>query len=436
MSQIARQSILVLIILLVLTLLFSGYILMEKQKVDVVGKALQAQVQKLEDDAKKYIIQIKSLKDGELQYQDQIKQLKATVEAFEKERYAFNKKIKGLEGQVEENQKQLASAQESDKKNKEHLDEIRKERDVLVQKLKEKPKVIYKEVIKEVAAPKTEVKKELEAAPGTPQNPVLGSEDEYWASIVRQKAALEVELTRAKETLAKSSMEIVDLGQKNANLQLELDGLKKEKVRVDQDVKYKIEVINSLSLELARSKLNKRYVTGQSEQLNDENTALRKQIRELIAAKTGLEKTVLNLRQENDRIGQRLSQAGDLIDNKLTEAQDIRNHLNPTPNRPDNPQTGIELPAIVIESQQPKDVYNPIVQTPGYQGKVLSLNEDNNFVIVNIGESQGIKIGETLSVYHGADYIARVQVIQVRKDISAADIKEQMKKIEVGDIVR
>ena len=41
-----------------------------------------------------------------------------------------------------------------------------------------------------------------------------------------------------------------------------------------------------------------------------------------------------------------------------------------------------------------------------------------------------------LSVYRDSKYIARLEVIQVRKDISAADIKDQWSKVVVGDTVK
>ena len=70
------------------------------------------------------------------------------------------------------------------------------------------------------------------------------------------------------------------------------------------------------------------------------------------------------------------------------------------------------------------------------KGNIVSVNDENNFVIVNLGQDAGVKMGDKLNVYHGADYIAGLEVIQVRKDIAAADIKNKVKKIEVGDSVR
>ena len=65
----------------------------------------------------------------------------------------------------------------------------------------------------------------------------------------------------------------------------------------------------------------------------------------------------------------------------------------------------------------------------------MSLQE-NNFIIVDIGKSQGIRLGDVLGVYRQGKYIARLEVIQVRSDISAADIKDQWSKVKVGDSIK
>ncbi len=67
---------------------------------------------------------------------------------------------------------------------------------------------------------------------------------------------------------------------------------------------------------------------------------------------------------------------------------------------------------------------------------MISVNESNNFVIVDIGENIGVRLGDSLSVYRDSKYIARLEVIQVRKDIAAADLKDQWSMVKVGDIIR
>jgi hypothetical protein len=57
-------------------------------------------------------------------------------------------------------------------------------------------------------------------------------------------------------------------------------------------------------------------------------------------------------------------------------------------------------------------------------------------VIVDIGSNKGLKEGDVLNVYRGAEFIAGLEVIQVRRDIAAADIRNKILDIEVGDVVR
>mgnify|MGYP001616794435 FL=1 len=59
-----------------------------------------------------------------------------------------------------------------------------------------------------------------------------------------------------------------------------------------------------------------------------------------------------------------------------------------------------------------------------------------NFGLRNIGEKDKLKIGDRLSVYRDNQYIAGLEVIQVRRDIAAADIRQKVGKIQAGDIVR
>ena len=41
-----------------------------------------------------------------------------------------------------------------------------------------------------------------------------------------------------------------------------------------------------------------------------------------------------------------------------------------------------------------------------------------------------------MNVYRGAEYVAGLEVIQVRKDIAAADIISKVVDIKIGDAVR
>jgi hypothetical protein len=67
---------------------------------------------------------------------------------------------------------------------------------------------------------------------------------------------------------------------------------------------------------------------------------------------------------------------------------------------------------------------------------VLSINRDNNFIVVDLGEDAGVKPGDNFRVYREEKPIASVEAIQVRRTISACDIKKETTSVKIGDVVR
>ena len=65
---------------------------------------------------------------------------------------------------------------------------------------------------------------------------------------------------------------------------------------------------------------------------------------------------------------------------------------------------------------------------------VLSVKDEWSFVVANIGEQQGVKIGMPLRVMRGEQRIATLRVVNVRQRICGAVIEDSGKeKIRVGD---
>jgi hypothetical protein len=69
-------------------------------------------------------------------------------------------------------------------------------------------------------------------------------------------------------------------------------------------------------------------------------------------------------------------------------------------------------------------------------GSVISVKEEWSFVVANLGEKHGVKIGMPLRVMRGEQKIATVRVVDVRQQICGAVIEEmdsEKEKIKVGD---
>jgi hypothetical protein len=69
-------------------------------------------------------------------------------------------------------------------------------------------------------------------------------------------------------------------------------------------------------------------------------------------------------------------------------------------------------------------------------GSVISVKEEWSFVVGNLGEKQGVKIGMPMRVMRGDRRIASLRVVDVRQKICGAVIQEmdsKKEKIKVGD---
>lgn len=71
------------------------------------------------------------------------------------------------------------------------------------------------------------------------------------------------------------------------------------------------------------------------------------------------------------------------------------------------------------------------------KGKVIEVNTQYNFAVVNLGGNSGIKVGSSLQVLRNDKEVAKLSVIKVRQTISAAEIKEikQGEELKIDDIV-
>ncbi|MCK5012660.1 MAG: hypothetical protein KAS66_02485 [Candidatus Omnitrophica bacterium] len=94
---------------------------------------------------------------------------------------------------------------------------------------------------------------------------------------------------------------------------------------------------------------------------------------------------------------------------------------------------GIELGEIVVASGEvidgeeisdfrdevpaPVVVFNRISE-----GLILSVDIETEFVIVSLGEMDGIEIGDVLSVYHDEDYVGDLRITRLQPEMSAADL--------------
>lgn len=76
--------------------------------------------------------------------------------------------------------------------------------------------------------------------------------------------------------------------------------------------------------------------------------------------------------------------------------------------------------------------------TPASSGSVLVVNKEFNFIVVSLGEKDGVKPGQFLEVLRAGKVIGKVQIERVYENMSAANLLPEQTKTEIkeGDAVR
>lgn len=289
-----------------------------------------------------------------------------------------------------------------------------RERDVLIEKLKEKEK-------------EPTVKA---GEPGT--RAAVPLSEEYWSDFVQKKAELETKLEKLTKELLDTKSGIAELEKNNKELQIKIDELAKEKERLTEDIQFKERTASIMSRDLVKEREGRKLAIEELNKLRLDNVGLKRELvltnkgqmqltsrlKEALEKKDTLEKRIIEI----DSILREKSLALDSLKEQLTQA--VRGARTPSVQEP----ASVELPPIVVK---------PETKLRGLRGEVVAVNAEDKFIIVDLGETAGVKPGMPMKVLRGNREIANVEIIETRKDISAADIKEVFGTftIQQGDTV-
>ena len=211
---------------------------------------------------------------------------------------------------------------------KNRVETISRERDDLMQKLKNRPiKIVYKDqdCDKSLLLLRLQLMQLLLRSCGgcdfCPRGPVLGL-------VLKQKAALQVELEKEKSDLDQAALQVVDLKKQNSDLEVEVKQVSNEKDEIIQKIKYGQDLADNLSIDLARSRNDQQAVNDRADKLKEENLKLLSQIRDLTSAKLELERTVSRLTDDKDAMQKKLVETESVIQSRIDDIWKIKESLD------------------------------------------------------------------------------------------------------------
>ena len=83
------------------------------------------------------------------------------------------------------------------------------------------------------------------------------------------------------------------------------------------------------------------------------------------------------------------------------------------------PKKSVRLGKIVVDPNESR------------KGLILTVDEINNFVIVNLGEKDGVRLGDVLSVFRDGSYLGDIKVTGLQPNMAAADLVPPFSSLNV-----
>ncbi|GEM_PF-453064 len=386
------------------------------------------------------------------------------------ENTTLTSKAAKLENDLRENQGRISTLTAERDRGTEELSVLQKKldaaasaRDELIEKLKERSRQ------QQVQAP-APVAEQPPAAVTAVQN-----NDAYWATVLKAKNELEMQLREIRAELKNQQAinvelrnekrktegeirlegQVADVRSELRNLQISNEALRREKGILEIDLNnarnekkdlqrqldYNQKLLDSMSQEVVRERNDKLEISDNFKGTKANNTVLLRQLKSLTNRKLALDKKVQELQEGKRDLEKRLSEMEKMMAGRSSKINSLKTELESVKSGKDASDSGngsVDLPAIVVHSGAgaSSGVDKAKVSLQEFPGKILAVNLDSNFVVIDLGSSFGVKVGDVFNVYRNGQSIGNIAAIQTRDAISACDIKRMTTTLQIGDQVK
>jgi len=370
-------------------------------------------------------------------------QLTSTEQAFAQEKQSLNRQMSTLL----ESKKKL-DVELGDLRTK--FDSLKKDKDGLQGKfeLVTKERASLVEKVQDMAAQKKQLEEEVvklkeSGGSGSATAPIsaggVSKDDAYWATVLRDKASLEIQVANLEKQLSEVQLKTSTAMEEGRKLDLQLKTVSDARGDLERRIIYNEKLAETLSEDLVREKRDKKAIGDQLENLRQENFELKTRLMAMGDKKTSLEGKLVDLQQEREILSKRLAELDSILQDRVDQIIQVKDDIKAARSEAKQVSTKdskvVSLQPIVVKATEQASASGK-KKSPS-AGQVLAINEENNFVIVDMGEDDGARVGQTLTIFRNSQKVATVEVIQTRKEISAADIKSVTagSKIKIGDMV-
>jgi chromosome segregation ATPase len=253
-----------------------------------------------------------------------------------------------------------------------------------------------------------------------PSDGAPASGDAYWADYVKSKAELEAQLSDLNKQLSESKTTINELDTRNKELSLKIDELTKQNSKAQEDMVFQQRTVDVMSRDLVKERETRKSVADDSDKLRQENVSLKREIVLANKEKLQLDSDLKKAVAKKEELEKMVSEVDSIFKEKKVALEELQEQLSsaiqPTDKSGSKLSNAVSLPPIVVRPD--------VAGVQGVKGQIIAVNKEEKFVVIDKGETSGVRTGMTLKIMRGDSAIGTAEVIETRKDISAADIKD------------
>ncbi len=241
--------------------------------------------------------------------------------------------------------------------------------------------------------------------------------DTLLSDLVKQKTSLEIQLKELKQNLSAAGPNLQDISSGQSDFQAKLNEIVQAKVKMEEVLNSERQLSQSLSNQLLEERKERLLARAEKETIQrkmEESQKLQDSLQiQLSRATTDLEM----VKKEKESLGRQLAL---LNHNALSKPKELEAMNSALDNMPGSSIPSIvELPPVIVRADSKIEW-----AAPKTQGDIISVDKEHNFVVINLGEDDAVKLGQVFKINQEGQDIAQIRVIQTRKSIAACDIKE------------
>jgi F0F1-type ATP synthase membrane subunit b/b' len=214
-----------------------------------------------------------------------------------------------------------------------------------------------------------------------------------------------------------------NLSAKNQMLQGQLDAATAAKVTLEQQLSEANAIKDDLQTKVEQMKKEAEAFASQIEEEKRLRESAVTQLNQKVQEINSLQAAIEAERQEKTALKESLGRETESLRTQLNEAKIAKESLEKKL-KETLAKKGIKLEKIVVKPETGELVS---------EGQVLVVNKEFDFVVINLGENDGLKVGSKLQVFKDNDVLGTVEVEKIYGNMSAATMMPDVQKDKIKE---